>query len=60
MAGGDPADGLVLELSSPHDETRVAHGLMRDGYSALAVQEAAQRAAETAIHLLVRTHTAAP
>ena len=31
MAGGNPTDGLVLELSSLHDETRVAHDLIRDG-----------------------------
>lgn len=43
MAGDEQPDRLGLDLSSLHDETRVAHDLMRDGYSALAVQEAAQR-----------------
>ena len=43
MAGGNRPHRLELELSSLHDETRLAHDLMRDGYSALAVQEAAQR-----------------
>ena len=43
MAGSERPDHFGLDLSSLHDETRVAHDLMRDGYSALAVQEAAQR-----------------
>ena len=30
-------------MSDLHSETNVAHSLLRDGYSALAVQEAAQR-----------------
>ena len=35
-----PTGVSQLELTTLHDEARVAHDLMRDGYSALAVREA--------------------
>ncbi len=43
MTSGSAADEPELRLVDLHHETRVAHSLMRDSYSALAVQEAAQR-----------------
>ena len=38
-----PGASLTLSISDLHPETTVAHDLMRDGYHALAVQEAARQ-----------------
>ena len=43
MAGEGQAKSPRLSLANLHGETRLAHDLLRDGYFALAVQEASQR-----------------
>ena len=43
MAAGDHLTEQPLALSDLHSEMGLAHDLMRDGYPALAVQEASQR-----------------